>query len=100
MVFLQGYYMPPVWQTFNEFKDQIKSPVVIRLHGPDRSGIEEKTGSIWNKIVESKDDEIDKISEIIYYFQKKKIDAYINVNNHYEGSAPLTIKKIKEKVKI
>lgn len=100
MVFLQGYYMPPVWQTFNEFKDQIKSSVVIRLHGPDRSGIEEKTGGIWNKIIEPKDEEIDKISEIIYYFQKKKIDAYINVNNHYEGSAPLTIKKIREKIKI
>ena len=100
MVFLQGYYMPPVWQIFNEFKDQIKSSVVIRLHGPDRSGIEEKTGGIWNKIIEPKDEEIDKISEIIYYFQKKKIDAYINVNNHYEGSAPLTIKKIREKIKI
>ena len=100
MVFLQGYYMPPVWQTFSEFKDQIKFSVVIRLHGPDRSGIEEKTGGIWNKIIEPKDEEIDKISEIIYYFQKKKIDAYINVNNHYEGSAPLTIKKIREKIKI
>jgi len=45
MVFLQGYYMPPVTSVFKEFKDYIKDTVVIRLHGPDRSGIEEKTGA-------------------------------------------------------
>lgn len=99
MVFLQGYYMPPIWTVFDEFKSHIKSNVVIRLHGPDRSGIENKTGSIWNQIVEPKDDEIDKISEIIYYFKQKKVDTYINVNNHYEGSAPLTIKKIQKLLK-
>ena len=32
MVFLQGYYMPPIWNTFNEFNDYIKDTVVIRLH--------------------------------------------------------------------
>ncbi len=30
--------MPPIWEVFNEYKDQIKSTAVIRLHGPDRSG--------------------------------------------------------------
>ena len=99
MVFLQGYYMPPIWNVFNEFKDQIKSTAVIRLHGPDRSGIEKKTGSIWNQIVEPKDDELDKIAEIIYYLKNKKVDTYVNVNNHYEGSAPLTIRKIEELIK-
>ena len=93
MVFLQGYYMPPIWEVFNEYKEQIKSTAVIRLHGPDRSGIEKKTGSIWNQIVEPKDDELDKVAEIIYYLKNKKVDTYVNVNNHYEGSAPLTIQK-------
>ncbi|MCJ7553420.1 MAG: DUF72 domain-containing protein [Ignavibacteriaceae bacterium] len=98
MVFLQGYYMPPIWNVFTEFKDQIKSTAVIRLHGPDRSGIEKKTGSIWNQIVEPKNDEVDKIAEIIYNFKNKKVDTYVNVNNHYEGSAPLTIRKIEKKI--
>ena len=44
MVFLQGYYMPPIVTVFKDFKDLIKDTVVIRLHGPDRSEIEEKTG--------------------------------------------------------
>lgn len=98
MVFLHGYYMPPIWDVFNEHKNQIKSTAVIRLHGPDRSGIEKKTGNIWNQIVEPRDEEIDKISEIIYYLKSKRVDTYVNVNNHFEGSAPLTIKKIMEKI--
>jgi uncharacterized protein YecE (DUF72 family) len=98
MVFLQGYYMPPIWEVFNEYKEQIKSTALIRLHGPDRSGIEKKTGSIWNQIVEPKDEELDKVAEIIYYLNNKKVDTYVNVNNHYEGSAPLTIKKLKDKL--
>jgi uncharacterized protein YecE (DUF72 family) len=99
MVFLQGYFMPPVWNTFNEFKNHLISPVVIRLHGPDRTGIEKKTGNKWDQIVEPKDEDIDKICEIIFYLNQKKVDAYINVNNHFEGSAPLTIKKIDEKLR-
>lgn len=98
MVFLQGYYMPPIWEVFNEYKEQVKSTAVIRLHGPDRSGIEKKTGSIWNQIVEPKDVELDKVAEIIHYLKNKKVDTYVNVNNHYEGSAPLTIKKLKDKL--
>ena len=99
MVFLQGYYMPPIWEVFNEYKDHIKSTAVIRLHGPDRSGIEKKTNSIWNQIVEPKDDELEKVAEIIHYLQNKKVDTYVNVNNHYEGSAPLTINKINTLIK-
>ena len=99
MIFLQGYYMPPIWDVFKEFKDQIKSTAVIRLHGPDRSGIEKKTGSIWNQIVEPKDDELEKVAEIIHYLKNKKVDTYVNVNNHYEGSAPLTINKINTLIK-
>ena len=100
MVFLQGYYMPPVWQLFDEYKDKIKLDTVIRLHGPDRSGIEKKTGGNWNLIVEPKDDELNKVVEIITYLNSKKVDLYVNVNNHFEGSAPLTIKKINSLINV
>lgn len=95
MVFLQGYYMPPIWNVFTIARDLLVSPVVIRLHGPDRSGIEEKTNNIWNQIVEPKDEELPKIADIINYLSEKEIGVYVNVNNHYEGGAPLTISKIK-----
>ena len=93
-VLLEGYYMPPVKEVFKEFKDYIEDTVVIRLHGPDRSGMEKATGKVWNKIVAPKDEQLNDIAEIAHYFLNKKMDVYLNVNNHYEGSAPLTIKKI------
>ena len=96
MVFLQGYYMPPVWEVFKNYTEFIGNIAIVRLHGPDRKGIEKKTGSVWNQIVEPKDDELDKISELITFLDSKKVDVYVNVNNHFEGSAPLTIKKLKE----
>jgi uncharacterized protein YecE (DUF72 family) len=94
-VFLQGYYMPPIWDIYEKYKDYIKDKVVIRLHGPNREDIEEKSGGNWNKIISAKDDELQHIIEILKDLEKRKIETYINVNNHYEGSAPLTIEKIK-----
>ena len=43
-VFLQGYYMPPVWEIYEQNRDLLADTVVIRLHGPDRAEIEERTG--------------------------------------------------------
>lgn len=100
MVFLHGYYMPPVWEVFNGFKEYINQTVVLRLHGPDRKGIEEKTGSIWNTMVEPRDEELEKIADIIEFLNSKEVDTYVNVNNHFEGSAPLTINRINKKLSI
>ena len=99
MVFLQGYYMQPVWEVFKEFQSHINTTTVIRLHGPNRTGIEEKTNNVWDKIVEPKDEEINKVTEMIYALTQKEIDLYINVNNHYEGSAPLTIERFNQQIK-
>lgn len=97
-VFLHGYYMPPVFETYKSFKELIDDTVVLRLHGPDRSGIEAVTGNIWNAIVQPKDDEIEKIIEMMRSLLERETDLYVNVNNHYEGSAPLTIKKIQSQL--
>ena len=39
-VFLEGYYMPQVVEVYKKYKENIKGMTVIRLHGPDRKGIE------------------------------------------------------------
>lgn len=98
-VFLQGYYMPSIFELIEKFIDLFPKTVVIRLHGPDRKGIEEKSGGEWNKIIEQKDSELEKLVSIISLLLSKQIDIYLNVNNHYEGSAPLTIKKIEKLLK-
>ncbi len=93
-VFLQGYFMPPIWETYGKFNQSIKKCSVIRLHGPDRKGIEILSGGNWNKIIEPKNEELSIISEMISDLLSKEIDIYLNINNHYEGSAPITIDRI------
>lgn len=93
-VFLQGYYMPPVWKVYAEFKDFIGSPTVIRLHGPDRSNMEKASKGIWNRILEPRDEELTGIAQMIRDLVDRQIEVYVNVNNHYEGSAPLSIKRL------
>ena len=94
-VFCQGYYMPDIAQVYTNHWQQITSTTAIRLMGPDRSDIEEKSEGEWNQIYEAKDEEISRITKIIEELKQKNLDIYVNVNNHYEGSAPLTIEKIK-----
>lgn len=100
-VILKGYFMPPLKEVFSKFKDSIKcSPLILRLHGPDRKQIEDITGGDWSKIVLPKDDKLKLLPSIINFFLEKEIDVYVNVNNHFEGSAPLTIEKIRRLIEV
>jgi uncharacterized protein YecE (DUF72 family) len=95
-VLLQGYFMPSIKDVFDKYYEHIGKPVIIRLHGPDRKKIEELTGKDWSKIVLPKDEKLSTLPSIINYFSEREVDVYVNVNNHFEGSAPLTIEKIKK----
>ena len=90
--------MPAIKEVFGKYKDYLGNPVVIRLHGPDRKKIEELTGKDWSKIVLPKDEKLAWLTPITNYLLEKEADVYINVNNHFEGSAPLTIEKINKLV--
>jgi uncharacterized protein YecE (DUF72 family) len=98
-VFLEGYFMPLVTETYRKYQNQIGGNPVIRLHGPDRSGIEEMSGGEWSKIYINRDDYINPIADLIINLQNRVSMLYVNVNNHYEGCAPLTIKKLEENIK-
>jgi len=95
-VFLQGYFMPDIVEVYQKFRSMISAATAIRLHGPDRGDIEERSGGNWNKIYDSRDEELSRITKIIEEIHSKNLDIYANVNNHYEGSAPLTIEKIRK----
>jgi len=90
--------MPPITEVYSRFKDHIKDLTVIRLHGPDRKGIEKIANDNWNQIYINRDKEIKSIVEMIKELQNKEVDLFVNVNNHFEGSAPLTIEKITSKI--
>ncbi len=93
-VFLQGYYMPPITEIYEKFRESIRGTAVIRLHGSDRDGMEKITGDRWNTMVAPRDAELPGVVEMIRDLLKRNVNVYLNVNNHYEGSAPLTIEKL------
>ena len=95
-VFLQGYYMPSIIELYKNFNPFIKDLTVIRLHGEDRQGIEKLSGSNWNKIYIDRKAELKQVASLVNELVSKKVDVYLNINNHYEGSAPLTIERIKK----
>jgi uncharacterized protein YecE (DUF72 family) len=90
-VYLDGYYMPPIGQVFDKFKPETASFQVVRLHGGDRLEIEGETGEVWNKVVASKSGGLKAAAKIVRANAKKRVLTYLNLNNHYEGSAPLSI---------
>jgi len=93
--FCQGYYMPDITQIFQKHGHLLQGTSVVRLLGPDRQGIEEISGQAWDKVVASKDEEIPGIASMIRKMvDQAGMDVYLTVNNHYEGSAPVTIQKM------
>ncbi|MBU1950856.1 MAG: DUF72 domain-containing protein, partial [Candidatus Eisenbacteria bacterium] len=96
-VFLQGYWMPDISTIYHKGRDAFLEceQVVIRLHGGDRKEIEEKAKQQWNKIVEPRDKELLSVTNMIKDLLNNEVDVYLNINNHYEGSAPLTIDRIR-----
>ena len=94
-VFLEGYYMPPITDVYEKNKEYIKDISVIRLHGPDRKGIEKIANNNWNQIYIDRVKEISSVVQMIKELENNEVDLFVNVNNHFEGSAPLTIERIR-----
>ena len=94
-VLLQGYWMDDIAATMDRYQAILDDTVCLRLHGEDREGMEEQTGSDWSSIIRPKDDELLCIAGAVTKLAGAGRKAFINVNNHYEGCAPLTIQKLR-----
>jgi uncharacterized protein YecE (DUF72 family) len=95
-VFLQGYYMPSIFDLYRKHRGQIHDLAVIRLHGPDRKGIETQTGNDWSQIVAPKDKDIESLIGMLSDLKSRGSETFVYVNNHFEGSAPKTIFNIEK----
>lgn len=94
-VFSEKRYMPHIAEVYNRFGADLVDSTVIRLLGGDRQAIEQKTKKLWNSIAEPKN-ELFSITQMIKDLVNRGKRVTINVNNHYEGSAPLTINKMRQ----
>lgn len=95
-VFLEGYYMPSIFEIYRKFGKSIEGTTVIRLHGGDRQEIEKKSGEQWNQIWEDHGEQLKSLADMIRDLQARGVEVYLNVNNHFEGSAPLTIQRVQQ----
>ena len=93
-VYLDGYYMAPIGQVFERFRPATAGFQIIRLHGGDRLEIETETAGVWDKIVAPKPEGLRAAARIVRAGARKKILTIVNLNNHYEGSAPLSIGRL------
>ena len=92
-VYLDGYYMPPIGEVFEKFAPETASFQVVRLHGGDRLEIEGQTGEVWDRVVAPKPGGLRAAAKIVRAGAKKRVLTYLNLNNHYEGSAPLSARR-------
>jgi uncharacterized protein YecE (DUF72 family) len=95
-VYLEGYYMPPIGSIFERFSPDTADFSIIRLHGGDRRQIETDTGEVWDRLVSPKPEAVQAAVRIVRANARRRVLTYVNVNNHLEGSAPLTIQRLVE----
>lgn len=98
-VFEQGYYMPPVMDLFRRHEALLTDTSVIRLHGPDRAGIEARTGEDWSRIVDSRDADLDALASVVKGLRKRRCQVWVFANNHFEGCAPLTLERLRQRLR-
>jgi uncharacterized protein YecE (DUF72 family) len=92
-VLAEKQFLPPVTELIDTYGLRFNGPVVIRLLGNDRKEIEAKTGQVWNTVVDPKP--LAAIGRGVVRLAGAGLRVIINVNNHFEGSAPKTIERLK-----
>ena len=92
-VYVEVLYMPPAGEVFDAFEPETAPFQVIRLHGGDRAEIEGRTKKVWDKIVVPRAEGLAAAARIVRSNAKKGIVTYLNMSNHYEGSAPLSLRR-------
>ena len=95
-VLLQGYWMEDVTLVLDHHVAKMGDTICIRLHGENREDMEEKTGGNWDRIIHPRDNEIERIANLLKVQYRIGKQIIVNFNNHYEGSAPLTITKFQK----
>ncbi len=95
-VYLEGYYMPHIGEVYEKFKPSTADFCVVRLHGGDRVEIETATGGLWNRVISPKPERLKAAAQIVRNNRKQNVLTYVNLNNHFEGSAPVTAERFIE----
>ncbi|MGI6438840.1 MAG: DUF72 domain-containing protein [Sphaerochaetaceae bacterium] len=95
-VFIQGYWLDDIVQTIRRYEHLLPQTISIRLHGEDRKGIEQEAQNRWDTLIWPKNRELAQVAQLLTHLSESGRTVYVQVNNHYEGSAPQTIQRIQQ----
>ena len=98
-VFEQGHYMPPVAEVYAKHADQLTDAAVVRMHGADYEAMGKRQGKDWSKVVEPRDAELDAVAGALKDMLARGKNAWAFVNNHFEGCAPATVERLRERMR-
>lgn len=98
-VLSEKQFLPPIAELASAHKDHFGRTIVVRLLGDDRQAIEARTQNRWNEIVDPKP-QLPRIAAALRDLASTGAhtsgrSVLVNVNNHYEGSAPRSIERLK-----
>lgn len=68
------------------------------LFGPDREGMEKRAGKDWSQLLDPHDADLDALAGVLKQQVARGRKAWVFVNNHFEGCAPRTIDRIKQRM--
>ena len=66
----------------------------VEGYGGSGPSIETQTQGQWDRLVDPHDDELEHIGKIIEDRSAGGLRTIVNINNHYEGSAPRSIARL------
>jgi hypothetical protein len=71
------------------FKERLSDPVVIHgdCRGWPKRKIEERTKNNSDTI-DPRDDELLRLKSVVNHLRERRLQVFVNENNHSEGSAP------------
>jgi uncharacterized protein YecE (DUF72 family) len=92
--------MPAIGQVFEKFKPATADFSIIRLHGGGRQEMELESGGVWNRVIAAKPEGLRAAVKIVRANARRRVLTFLNVNNHFEGSGPLTIQRFLEALQI
>ena len=92
-VFLEGYYMPHIADVFSKHDTSTEAPTIVRLHGPEREAMEEAAEGRWDRLIEPRPESINAAVDIVRANFRLGRKTFVNINNHFEGCAPLTAER-------
>ena len=69
------------------------------MHGRDYEAMGKRQDKDWSKVVEPRDEELDGIAAMLKDIGAKGKQAWAFVNNPFEGCAPTSIERLKERMR-